>query len=84
MESLKALLQKIEQPLIFASKENYKKASGIKPNEQYPKTRIAEIDKLLAEQKSDADAKAKEEAYKASIEFHNIYPTNGKEIQNLS
>ena len=30
MESLKALLQKIEQPLIFASKENYKNISHIK------------------------------------------------------
>ena len=40
------------------AKNNYQKASAIKPSEQYPKTKLIEIDKILA----DADAKAKLEA----------------------
>jgi len=40
------------------AKDNYQKASAIKPSEQYPKTKLIEIDKILA----DADAKAKLEA----------------------
>ena len=32
------------------AKVQYQSASGIKPNEAYPKTKIAEIDKILAEQ----------------------------------
>ncbi|MCX7862462.1 MAG: hypothetical protein N2449_05650, partial [Bacteroidales bacterium] len=46
-------------------------ALTIKPNEQYPKTKLAEIDKLLAEkaakEKAEAEAKQKEEQYKAAI-----------------
>ena len=40
------------------AKNNYQKASAIKPSEQYPKTKLIEIDKILA----DAEAKAKLEA----------------------
>lgn len=37
------------------SRDNYVKASQIKPNEQYPKQRIAEIDKLLLASKANDD-----------------------------
>jgi len=43
------------------AKTEYGNASNIKPNEQYPKDKIAEIDGILA------DLKAKDDAYKASI-----------------
>ncbi|HIE16241.1 MAG TPA: hypothetical protein EYP69_04880, partial [Bacteroidales bacterium] len=42
---------------------NYKKASSLKPSEQYPKQRISEINKLLAE----LEIKQKEQAYQAAI-----------------
>ena len=35
------------------SKENYQKAGSIKPEEEYPVNKIAEIDKILAQQKID-------------------------------
>jgi tetratricopeptide (TPR) repeat protein len=41
------------------AKENYQKASALKSYEEYPKTKLAEIDKLLGEQqKLEADYKA--------------------------
>lgn len=46
------------------AKENYLKASGIKPEETYPKDKIKTIDNILAEQKRLADEKkAKQEQY---------------------
>ena len=52
------------------SKSEYTQASLIKPNESYPKQRIAEIDAILltAKQKRDADAK-KQAEYAASYNF---------------
>ena len=49
------------------AKSGYTEASGIKPNEAYPKTKLAEIDKLLAS--ADAAAKQKEidDKYKAAV-----------------
>ena len=53
------------------AKTAYNQALSIKPNEQYPKQKLAEIDKLIAEkaakEKTEAEAKAKEEQYKAAI-----------------
>jgi hypothetical protein len=43
------------------AKTEYANSSTIKPNEQYPKDKITEIDGILA------DLKAKEEAYKTSV-----------------
>jgi tetratricopeptide (TPR) repeat protein len=43
------------------AKTEYGNASNIKPNEQYPKDKIAEIDGIVA------DLKAKDDAYKASV-----------------
>lgn len=47
-----------------AAKTSYTEASGIKPSEQYPKQKISEIDKLLAEA---GKQKELEEKYKAAI-----------------
>jgi len=47
------------------AKTEYSNASLIKPGEQYPMVKIAEIDKLIA---SMADAKVKDEQYKSTIE----------------
>lgn len=52
------------------AKTGYNEASGIKPSEQYPKTKIQEIDKILAEiaaadaakKKAEDDARMKAEA----------------------
>jgi len=53
------------------AKTAYNQALSIKPNEQYPKQKLAEIDKLIADkaakEKTEAEAKAKEEQYKAAI-----------------
>ncbi len=53
------------------AKTAYNQALNIKPNESYPKNKIAEIDKLIAEkaakEKAEAEARAKEEQYKAAI-----------------
>jgi len=46
------------------AKAEYNKAAGMKPAEQYPKTKISEIDKILADQKANAD---KEKAYADAI-----------------
>jgi len=43
------------------AKTEYGNASSIKPNEQYPKDKIAEIDGIMV------DLKAKDDAYKASV-----------------
>ena len=43
------------------AKSEYVNAGNIKPNEQYPKDKVSEIDALLAE------IKAKDEAYRASV-----------------
>ncbi|MCX6305613.1 MAG: hypothetical protein NT040_11645 [Bacteroidetes bacterium] len=60
-----ASLAKADQMLAVKSydpaKLEYTNASTLKPSEQYPKDRIAEIDGVLAE------LKAKEDAYKASL-----------------
>jgi hypothetical protein len=58
-----------------AAKSAYNEASGIKPSEQYPKTKIQEIDKLLADEaakkKAEEDRLAKDkelnEKYNAAI-----------------
>jgi hypothetical protein len=49
------------------AKSGYTEAGGIKPNEAYPKTKLAEIDKLMAA--ADAAAKQKEidDKYKAAV-----------------
>jgi cytochrome c-type biogenesis protein CcmH/NrfG len=53
------------------AKTAYNQALTIKPTEQYPKTKLAEIDKLIADkaakEKAEAEAKAKEEQYKAAV-----------------
>ena len=53
------------------AKTAYQNALNIKPAEQYPKQKLAEIDKLIADkaakEKTEAEAKAKEEQYKAAI-----------------
>jgi tetratricopeptide (TPR) repeat protein len=46
------------------AKSEYNKASGIKPTEQYPKTKISEIDKLLADMQA---AEAKDKSYQDAI-----------------
>jgi tetratricopeptide (TPR) repeat protein len=52
---------------VFA-KASYEKALGIKPNESHPETRIAEIDKILAEQaKQIAEVNALNKRYKETI-----------------
>jgi len=47
------------------ARTEYTKAGDLKPSEDYPKTKIAEIDKTLGD---IASAKLKEDQYKASIE----------------
>jgi hypothetical protein len=47
------------------ARTEYGKAAGLKPDEAYPKTKIAEIDKLLAD---IAAQKSKDEQYKALID----------------
>jgi tetratricopeptide (TPR) repeat protein len=53
------------------AKAAFNEALGLKPNEAYPKQKIAEIDKLLADteakKKAEEEAKAKDDAYKAAI-----------------
>ena len=47
------------------AKTEYSNASLLKPGEEYPKTRIAEIDQVIA---SIAEAKAKDVQYKSAID----------------
>src|SRR5690606_23834346 len=50
------------------AKAKYNEASGIKPDEKYPKDKIAEIDSILADlAKKEAEEKAKTEQYNAAI-----------------
>jgi len=54
------------------ARNEYNKALSIKPEETYPKNKIAEIDNMIrTEQKALADAKAKEDAYNAAISSGN-------------
>ena len=46
------------------AKSAYSEASGLKPDEKYPKDKIAECDKMIA---SDAEFKKLEEAYNAAL-----------------
>ncbi|OFY25440.1 MAG: hypothetical protein A2W98_13630 [Bacteroidetes bacterium GWF2_33_38] len=56
------------------AKSAYSEASNIKSEESYPKTKISEIDKTLADiAKADADAKAKETAETKVKEFEDKY-----------
>ncbi|MBN8696302.1 MAG: hypothetical protein J0L87_07210, partial [Bacteroidetes bacterium] len=51
-----------------AAKAAYTEASGLKPGEQYPKDKIAEIEKLLADLAAkNASAKEIDEKYKAAV-----------------
>ena len=51
-----------------AAKGKYNEALGVKPDEQYPKTKLTEIEGLLAElAKKEAEEKAKTEQYNALI-----------------
>ena len=51
-----------------AAKTSYLKALNIKPNENYPHTKITEIDKIVAQQQQQqAQQQAKEQAYKTAI-----------------
>lgn len=56
----------------------YTEASGIKPNEQYPKDKIAEINSIMAKQQADAANKAEiEKAYKEAIaQGDNLFKQN--------
>src|SRR5690606_37573805 len=50
------------------AKAKYNEAIGIKPDEKYPKDKIAEIDSILADlAKKEAEEKAKTEQYNAAI-----------------
>jgi hypothetical protein len=50
------------------AKSKYNTALGVKPNEQYPKNKISEIEKILAELAAkEASEKQKEEQYKSLI-----------------
>jgi len=49
------------------AKSGYTEASGIKPSEQYPKQKLAEIDKLLAELAAQKSGAEKEKLYKDAI-----------------
>ena len=68
-EKYKSILQNADKLLAIKSYEparsEYSNASAMKPGEQYPKDKIAEIDQILV---SIADAKAREELYKSTIE----------------
>lgn len=54
------------------AKNEYTRASGIKPDAAQPKTKLAEIEKLIAQrQKEQADAKARTAAYTAAMNTGN-------------
>ncbi|MBI4946272.1 MAG: hypothetical protein HY840_07720 [Bacteroidetes bacterium] len=50
-----------------AAKAGYTEASGIKPTEQYPKTKLTEIDKLIADAANASKQKEIDDKYKAAI-----------------
>ncbi len=52
---------------------NYKKASALKPNEQYPKQKISEINKLIAQQKKQEQEQQKNQDYQAAITSADSY-----------
>lgn len=64
-----------KQKNLSEAKKNYQTALGIRPNESYPKEKIAEIDKLLGEQQS------KQSAYDAAIAKADEF-FNQKDYQN--
>ena len=71
-EQYKALIAEADSKLSAkdyeGAKSKYNAALSLKPNEQYPKDKIAEIEKLLAELAAkEASEKQKEEQYKALI-----------------
>ena len=71
-EQYKALIAEADSKLSAkdyeGAKSKYNAAIGVKPNEQYPKDKIAEIEKILAELAAkEASEKQKEEQYKALI-----------------
>lgn len=50
------------------AKQAYETASGIKPDEQYPKDKLKEIETILADlAKKEAESKAKEEQYQKAL-----------------
>jgi len=61
---IKSANQKFESKDWSSAKNDYQSASTLKADETYPKARIAEIDKLLAQA---AEQKSKDEAYQAAI-----------------
>ncbi len=52
---------------------NYKKASGIKPEEKYPKQKIDEINKLIAQQEVQQQQQQQEQDYKNAITSADSY-----------
>ena len=76
MEKYKAAIAKADKTFAAkdyaAAKSNYKDASAIQPAESYPKNKIAEIDKLLAElankDASEKERQAKEKGLNAKYE----------------
>ena len=68
-EKYQSVIKNADQLLAAKSyeqaKTEYSNASTLKPEEQYPKGKITEIDKILG---SIAEAKIKDEQYKSSIE----------------
>ncbi len=62
------------------AKAGYNEASGIKPSEQYPKTKLAEIDNLLADagKQKEIDDKYKAAIAKADAAFGSKNYTNAK------
>ncbi|MEK6616310.1 MAG: hypothetical protein AABZ32_09400, partial [Bacteroidota bacterium] len=64
------------------AKSAYQEASGMKPNEAYPKNKIAEIDKIIADLASkNASDKTLNENYLAAI-TRGDYAFNGKTYSN--
>ncbi len=69
------------------AKSFYNKALGVKPNEKYPKDKIAEIDKLLAQQKADEAEKQNQAEFNKYIsladkQFNNKDYSNAKSNYN--
>ncbi len=71
-DKYKALIAKADKKLAdkdyYAARSGYNDALGVKPNEQYPKDKLAEIEKILHEMASkDSASKALNEKYNAAI-----------------
>lgn len=59
--------------------QDYKDASKMKPAESYPKERIDDVNKILAEQaRAAAEQKAKQEAYDAAIKKADVFFKNAQ------